>query len=89
VVGPVIAWDERRGTVLFDTLASYFDSGENRAVVADLMHVHSNTVQQRLERVRALLHGDMGDAEFRFRLQSAVRLERLRRSMSHVTLNGQ
>ncbi|MGV2985523.1 helix-turn-helix domain-containing protein [Microbacterium sp. AGC85] len=81
VVGPVVSWDERRGTALFDTLASYFDSGENRAVVADQMHIHANTVQQRLERVRALLHGDMGDPEFRFRLQSAVRLERLRRSI--------
>jgi hypothetical protein len=46
------------------------------------MHIHPNTVQQRLERVRALLRGDMNDPEFRFRLQSAVRLERLRRTVS-------
>jgi hypothetical protein len=82
VVGPVVAWDERRGTDLFDTLAAYFDSGESRAVVSERMHIHPNTVQQRLERVRALLRGDMNDPEFRFRLQSAVRLERLRRTVS-------
>lgn len=81
VVGPVIDWDERRGTVLFETLSAYFSSGESRAVVADQMHIHANTVQQRLERVRSLLDGDMGDPEFRFRLQSAVRLEHLRRSI--------
>lgn len=79
VIGPVIAWDERRGTELFDTLSSHFDGGESRAAVAERMHIHPNTVQQRLERVRRLLDGDMDDPEFRFRVQSAVRLERLRR----------
>jgi len=79
VVGAVIVWDERRGTALFDTLAAYFDSGESRAAVAEQMHIHANTVQQRLDRVRALVAGDTSDPEFRFRLQSAVRLESLRR----------
>ncbi|WEG08671.1 helix-turn-helix domain-containing protein [Microbacterium horticulturae] len=81
VIGPVLSWDAQRGTVLFDTLAAFFDSGESRGIVAERMHIHVNTVQQRLERVRSLLSEDMDVPEFRFRLQSAVRLERLRRSI--------
>lgn len=86
IIGPVLAWDGRRGTLLFDTIAAYFDNGESRAAVAEQLHIHANTVQQRLERIRMLLGGDMGDPEFRFRLQSAVRLERLRRTVRAAAL---
>jgi hypothetical protein len=81
VLGPVQDWDDRRGTALVDTLCAYFDSGESRQRAADVLRVHTNTVQQRLDRIRALLGGDLDDAEFRFRVQAAVRLEMLRRAL--------
>lgn len=81
VLGPIIAWDRRRSTELVDTLGEFFNSGENRQLTAASMNLHKNTVQQRLDRIQALLSGDWGDPEFRFRLQAAVRLERLRRSL--------
>lgn len=79
LLGAVLSWDERRGTALFETLACFFDNGESRQSVAEKMHIHKNTVQQRLQRVHALLEGDWDDPEFRFRVHAAVRLERLRR----------
>ncbi|GGD62590.1 helix-turn-helix domain-containing protein [Microbacterium murale] len=79
LLGAVLSWDERRGTALFETLACFFDSGESRQAVAEKMHIHKNTVQQRLQRVHALLQGEWDDSEFRFRVQAAVRLESLRR----------
>lgn len=78
VIGPVRAWDARRGTALVETLGAYFDGGGSRQAAANALRVHKNTVQQRLERIWALLDGDWDDAEYRFRVQAAVRLERLR-----------
>lgn len=80
ILGPVLEWDERRGTVLFDTLAAYFEVGQSRQRVASRMRVHKNTVQQRLLRIQELVTGDWQDPEYRFRLEAAVRLERLRRA---------
>ncbi|WP_243228302.1 helix-turn-helix domain-containing protein [Microbacterium sp. CIAB417] len=82
VLGPVREWDARRGTVLVDTLCAYFDAGENRQGAASALRVHTNTVQQRLDRIWTLLDGDPADSEYRFRVQAAVRLERLRRSLT-------
>jgi len=81
VLGPVRAWDERRGTALVETLVAYFDASESRQGAATALRVHANTVQQRLDRIWTLLDGDPADAEYRFRLQAAVRLERLRREL--------
>lgn len=80
ILGPVIAWDDRRGTDLFDTVAAYFESGQSPQRVAAGMRVHKNTVQQRLQRVQELVSGSWDEPEFRFRLEAAVRLERLRRA---------
>ena len=84
LLGPILDWDERRGTALFDTLAGYFDDGESRHAVARRLRIHPNTVQQRLDRIRSLLVGDWDDSEYRFRVQAAARLERLRRSLRDV-----
>lgn len=81
VLGPVRDWDDRRGTALVETLGTYFDCAESRQATAAALQVHTNTVQQRLDRIWTLLEGDPDDAEFRFRLQAAVRLERLRRTL--------
>ncbi|MFT4234361.1 MAG: helix-turn-helix domain-containing protein [Microbacterium sp.] len=84
LLGRVITWDAKRGTELFDTLIAFFDGGESRPATAAALHIHTNTVQQRLERIQALLDGDMSDPEFRFRLQAATRLEHLRRRLRAV-----
>lgn len=81
LLGPVLAWDERRRTGLFDTLAGWFDHGEHRVRAAAALRIHPNTLQQRLDRIGDLLEGDVGDPEYRFRLQAAVRFERLRRDL--------
>ncbi|PVE98246.1 diguanylate cyclase [Microbacterium sp. TPD7012] len=78
VLGPVREWDSRRGTALVQTLAAYFDGGGSRQAAAVSLRVHKNTIQQRLERIWTLLEGDWDDAEYRFRVQAAVRLENLR-----------
>lgn len=82
LIGPVLDWDARRGTRLFDTLCAYFDAGESRTDAAAQLRIHKNTVQQRLERVETLIGGPWPSAEYRFRVHAAVRLERVRRGLA-------
>ncbi|MFT4284753.1 MAG: helix-turn-helix domain-containing protein, partial [Protaetiibacter sp.] len=85
LLGPVLAWDERRGTALVATLAAYFDAGESRGAAAEALRIHPNTVQQRLDRIQSLLDGALAEPERRFRVQAAVRLELLRRAVRAAT----
>jgi DNA-binding PucR family transcriptional regulator len=77
-VGPVVDYDARRGTALVKTLEAYFGVGGSLARAAELLHVHVNTVTQRLERVGQLLGGDWQKPERALEVQLALRLHRLR-----------
>jgi DNA-binding PucR family transcriptional regulator len=78
VLGPVIAYDERRGTALVKTLDAYFGAGGGLARAAEVLHVHVNTVTQRLDRIARLLGADWQDPARALDLQLALRLHRLR-----------
>ncbi len=78
-LGPVLEYDERRGTELLTTLETWYAAGGSLAATARLLHVHANTVSQRLERVGALLGDGWRDAEHALEHQLALRLHRLRR----------
>ena len=77
MVGPVRDWDERRGTGLVDTLEAWFASGGHLKDTARALHVHPNTVTQRLERIGELLGAGWRDPERALDLQLALRLARL------------
>ncbi|MFJ4553836.1 helix-turn-helix domain-containing protein [Streptomyces sp. NPDC088817] len=76
-VGPVVAYDERRGTELIRTLEAYFACGMSPARTKDALHVHVNTVAQRLERVGRLLGQDWQTPARALEIQLALRLHRL------------
>jgi sugar diacid utilization regulator len=80
VLGPVLEYDERRGTGLIQTLETYFANGGNLTRAKDDLHVHVNTVAQRLDRVSQLLGSDWQEAEPSLEIQLALRLHRLVRS---------
>jgi type II secretory pathway pseudopilin PulG len=78
VLGPVSEYDARRGSDLLGTLVAYFAAGGSPSRAAGALHVHVNTVAQRLERVASLL-GDGWDRPDRaLEIQLALRLQRLR-----------
>ncbi|MFC7343971.1 helix-turn-helix domain-containing protein [Saccharopolyspora griseoalba] len=77
VLGPVLDYDEQRGTDLVGTLDAYFASGANLNRTKDVLHVHVNTVAQRLERVRALLGEDWQAHDRALELQLALRLHKI------------
>ncbi|WP_240506188.1 helix-turn-helix domain-containing protein [Thermoactinospora rubra] len=76
-LGSVVDYDARRGTNLVGTLAAYFRSGGSPSRTAEAMHIHVNTVSQRLERIASLLGEDWQEPERALEIQLALRLHRL------------
>jgi hypothetical protein len=77
VLGPVLDYDRDRGTKLVETLATYFRAGANLTRTGTELHVHVNTVTQRLDRVSRLLGEDWQQPERQLEVQLALRLEQL------------
>ncbi|MFD5753282.1 helix-turn-helix domain-containing protein [Streptomyces sp. NPDC127033] len=73
-IGEVIAYDLRRSTDLVRTMRAYFASGMSPARTKDELHVHVNTVAQRLERVARLLGADWQSPARALEIQLALRL---------------
>ncbi|NKQ53966.1 GAF domain-containing protein [Amycolatopsis sp. K13G38] len=76
-LGPVLDYDARRGTDLVGTLNAYFGAGGNLTKAKESLHVHVNTVVQRLERIGALLGEGWQAPERALELQLALRLHAL------------
>ncbi|WP_235018054.1 helix-turn-helix domain-containing protein [Thermomonospora echinospora] len=77
-LGPVLDYDAKRGTELVQTLDAYFGCGGALAKTAARLHIHANTVTQRLERVGRLLGPGWQEPERALELHLALRLHRLR-----------
>jgi DNA-binding PucR family transcriptional regulator len=77
VLGPVLDYDSRRGTDLVGTLRAYFRAGSSPRHAAADLHVHVNTVSQRLERISALLGETWQQPEQALEVQLALRLRQL------------
>ena len=76
-IGPVLAYDRVRGTDLIGTLHAYYAAGGNLAKAKATLHVHVNTVSQRLDRVAAILGRGWNDPERSLEIQMALRVHRL------------
>jgi sugar diacid utilization regulator len=77
-IGPVLAYDEARGSDLVGTLEAYFDAGGNLARAATELHVHVNTLYQRCERISSLLSPGWRDPGEALQIQLALQTRRLR-----------
>ncbi|MFD3327393.1 helix-turn-helix domain-containing protein [Streptomyces sp. NPDC058701] len=76
-LGPVIAYDAKRGTDLLHTLQAYFSAGMSQSKAKEALHVHINTVVQRLERIGQLLGHDWQSPERVLEIQLALRIARV------------
>nr|WP_218842694.1 GAF domain-containing protein [Nocardioides marinus] len=78
VLGPVLAWDETRGSALCRTVEAWFAAGGSPSGAATRLHVHPNTVAQRLARVDELLGRGWREPARALDVQLALRVVALR-----------
>ncbi|WP_328680819.1 GAF domain-containing protein [Streptomyces sp. NBC_00322] len=81
-MGEVVEYDRKRGTDLVRTLDAYFASGMSPARTKDDLHVHVNTVAQRLERIGRLLGPDWQSPGRALEIQLALRLHAMSTSVA-------
>jgi sugar diacid utilization regulator len=77
LLGPLLEWDATRGGSLLTTLAAYLDNRLSPVAAGRALHLHKNTVLQRLERITELLGDDWQEPDRLFRINVAVRVARL------------
>lgn len=77
-IAVIAEYDQRKKTVLLDTLEAYLECGANITRTAELLHVHRNTLLQRIERLQFLCKLDLGQHTYWLPLQAALKVYRLR-----------
>ena len=73
----MLAWDAQRGSALVETLEAWFASGGSLRATGEALHVHPNTVAQRIDRVGRLLGPDWREPARALDIQLALRTRRL------------
>ncbi|GLW09760.1 hypothetical protein Misp01_48890 [Microtetraspora sp. NBRC 13810] len=76
-LGPLIDADRRRGSRLIDTLEAVLTAPEGKADAARRLHLHRQTLYQRLRRIGELLDADLDEPLTRTALLMALRARRL------------
>jgi DNA-binding PucR family transcriptional regulator len=76
-LGPVLKYDAARGSDLAATLDAWFGEGGHLGRTAAALHVHPNTVGQRLSRVATLLGDDWSSPDRALQIQLALQLRKL------------
>ncbi|MEU6244050.1 GAF domain-containing protein [Streptomyces sp. NPDC047024] len=77
-LGPLLTYDQRRSTDLVATAAAYFTHSGNLSRTARALHVHTNTLLKRLDRIGAVLGEEWRGGDAGLRVHLAVRLHQLR-----------
>jgi DNA-binding PucR family transcriptional regulator len=77
LLGPLIAYDARRGSSLIETLDAYLAEGGAFRATARRLGIHLNTLRGRLDRIEQLCGSDPRDAKTRLDLQIALEIARI------------
>jgi sugar diacid utilization regulator/putative methionine-R-sulfoxide reductase with GAF domain len=84
VLGPLLDLDAQRGTDFLPTLRVYLSRDRHLPDTASALHVHYNTVRNRIARIEDILGVDMRDVDDRFRLETALRMHALSEALGHT-----
>ncbi len=76
-LGPVLEYDEARGSDLAATLDAWFAQGSHLGRAAAVLHLHPNTVGQRLSRIGTLLGPEWSEPGRALQIQLALQLRGL------------
>lgn len=76
-VGPLLAYDDERRRDLAVTLETYLEQARHHVRTCEALHIHPNTLYQRLDRVTEVLGSRWKEPDHALELQVALRLHRL------------
>jgi hypothetical protein len=76
-IGALLAYDARRSSELEHTLLTFLDHGSSSLAAAEPLHVHVNTVKQRLDRIGEILGPDWREPRRLLEIHLALRLRRV------------
>ena len=76
-VGPLLAYDDVHQRDLAATLETYLEQARHHARTCEVLHIHANTLYQRLDRVTEVLGPRWKEPDRALELQVALRLHRL------------
>ena len=76
-LGPLMDYDAKRGTDLLGTVEQYFAAGRSLGRTGEALHIHVNTVTQRLERTARLLGPDWQEPARSLEIQLALQIRRV------------
>jgi hypothetical protein len=76
-LGPLIDYDAKRGTDLLGTVEQYFACGRSLGRTGEALHIHVNTVTQRLDRTARLLGDDWQEPGRSLEIQLALQIRRV------------
>lgn len=79
-IGALLDYDERHSTDLVATASAYLESISSPTATAARLGIHANTVSQRIARIDRLLDPGWRVSPRQLDVQTALRLEQLRRS---------
>jgi hypothetical protein len=82
-IGPLLAHDAERQRDLVRTLSTYLEQSQHHARTCALLHIHANTLYQRLDRATQLIGPQWKDPGRSLEIQLALRLHDLMRRL-HV-----
>lgn len=77
-LGPLLGYDERRKTQLVLTAWTFLENGSSIQEAADTLHIHPNTLRQRLDRIDALIGASWRRGSRSLDVQVALRLWRMK-----------
>ncbi|MGY2744236.1 helix-turn-helix domain-containing protein [Arthrobacter sp. UYCu723] len=83
-VGPLISHDHDYGRNLATTLSTYLELSQHHARTCAALHIHANTLYQRLERITALIGPGWKEPSLSLDVQLALRLNGLMNSITQV-----
>ncbi|MGH3760639.1 GAF domain-containing protein [Actinophytocola sp.] len=76
-LGPLLSYDSRRGAELTETVRLYLAESSSLKATAARMHIHTNTVLQRLRRASSILGEDWQSPDRTLEIRLALRLNQL------------
>lgn len=83
-LGPLLSHDHDYGRSLATTLSTYLELSQHHARTCAALHIHANTLYQRLERITALIGPGWKDPALSLDVQLALRLHGLMNSITRV-----